>query len=77
MTATTPPAARSMTEQDHELLERVRTLMQVLNEGAIARLPHVREPGRYVQELDDLGWVLADIGNDMQARAGELRQAAP
>ncbi|MPZ67202.1 MAG: hypothetical protein GEU83_17425 [Pseudonocardiaceae bacterium] len=64
-----------VTEQDEELLERVRTLRDLLNSGATVVLTHERDPDRFAQEMGDLGWVLADAGADLQARAGELRQA--
>lgn len=65
-----------VTDKDEELLDRVRTLRDLLNGGATVILTHERDPRRFAQEMGDLGWVLADIGADLQARAGELRQAA-
>lgn len=64
-----------VTEQDEELLDRMRTLMEVLNSGALVLLSRERDPGRYARQLGDLGWVMADIGNDVSTRADELRRA--
>lgn len=54
----------------------MRTLRDMLNEGATVCLVRERDPDRFAREMGDLGWALADFGADLQARAGELRQAA-
>ena len=65
----------SLTEVDHQLLDRIRELARFLSSGLTVRMVHTKVHTDFIDSMRDLGDWLWELGSDLLERADQLDDA--